>query len=100
MVASIGMSAATEVTKRKIGLSQRNEGSLIATEGNFEALRYFYFFDFLLLSNLTIPHFFLILFSAGLSRLRGAALKLGQMLSIQDEEFIPAPLANLLSRLR
>ena len=29
--------------------------------------------------------------AAELCRMRGAALKLGQMLSLQDESFLPAP---------
>jgi aarF domain-containing kinase len=32
--------------------------------------------------------------------MRGAALKLGQMLSLQDESFLPAPLAEALKRVR
>eukprot|EP00937_MAST-01D_sp_MAST-1D-sp2_P006772 g6772.t1 len=35
-----------------------------------------------------------------LCRMRGAALKLGQMLSIQDEELLPAPLARALRDVR
>lgn len=36
----------------------------------------------------------------GLSRLRGAALKLGQLLSMQDENVIPTALSNALERVR
>jgi aarF domain-containing kinase len=36
----------------------------------------------------------------GLARMRGAALKLGQMLSIQDEELVPPALAEALERVR
>jgi len=35
-----------------------------------------------------------------LSRMRGAALKVGQMLSIQDEKLMPAPLVKALERVR
>jgi len=35
-----------------------------------------------------------------LSRMRGAALKLGQMLSIQDETLLPSELTNALERVR
>ena len=38
--------------------------------------------------------------AAELCRMRGAALKLGQMLSLQDESFLPAPLAEALKRVR
>lgn len=80
LMASVGAQVATEATKRKIGLSSgEDEGTpkpLLATEGNFERI------------------------AGSLSRLRGAALKLGQMISIQDEELIPGPLSQLLSRLR
>lgn len=36
----------------------------------------------------------------GLCRMRGAALKLGQMLSIQDENVLPKPIAEALERVR
>ena len=38
--------------------------------------------------------------AAELCRMRGAALKLGQMLSLQDESFLPPPLAEALKRVR
>lgn len=38
--------------------------------------------------------------AGGLSRMRGAALKLGQMLSIQDETVIPKPVLEALERVR
>jgi hypothetical protein len=38
--------------------------------------------------------------ASGLSRLRGAATKLGQMLSLQDESFLPEPAAQALERVR
>eukprot|EP00457_Paulinella_chromatophora_P003343 gb/GEZN01003350.1/.p1 GENE.gb/GEZN01003350.1/~~gb/GEZN01003350.1/.p1 ORF type:complete len:624 (-),score=70.43 gb/GEZN01003350.1/:270-2141(-) len=38
--------------------------------------------------------------TAGLCRMRGAALKIGQMLSIQDESLIPPQLAIILERVR
>lgn len=38
--------------------------------------------------------------AAGLCRMRGAALKLGQMLSIQDESVIPPQLQSALERVR
>ena len=37
---------------------------------------------------------------SGLSRMRGAALKLGQMLSIQGENFLPGPVQDIFDRLR
>jgi aarF domain-containing kinase len=36
----------------------------------------------------------------GLCRMRGAALKIGQMLSIQDESMLPPQLADILQRVR
>ena len=36
----------------------------------------------------------------GLCRMRGAALKIGQMLSIQDDALLPPPLAAILARVR
>lgn len=38
--------------------------------------------------------------AAGLCRMRGAALKVGQMLSIQDESMVPPQLAAILKRVR
>eukprot|EP00808_Paulinella_micropora_P024107 g68950.t1 len=38
--------------------------------------------------------------TAGMCRMRGAALKVGQMLSIQDESLIPPQLATILDRVR
>lgn len=38
--------------------------------------------------------------ASALCRMRGAALKIGQMLSIQDENIIPAPLSQALERVR
>jgi hypothetical protein len=38
--------------------------------------------------------------ASSLSRLRGAALKLGQMLSIQDQELVPAEFTQILERVR
>lgn len=38
--------------------------------------------------------------ASSLSRMRGAALKLGQMLSIQDERILPVPLQRALERVR
>jgi aarF domain-containing kinase len=38
--------------------------------------------------------------AASLCRMRGAALKMGQMLSIQDESLLPAPLARALQQVR
>jgi aarF domain-containing kinase len=35
-----------------------------------------------------------------LCRMRGAALKIGQMLSVQDESFLPTPIAEALKRVR
>lgn len=35
-----------------------------------------------------------------LCRMRGAALKIGQMLSVQDESFLPKPMADALKRVR
>ena len=38
--------------------------------------------------------------AAELCRMRGAALKIGQMLSVQDESFLPKPMADALRRVR
>lgn len=39
-------------------------------------------------------------FASGLCRMRGAALKVGQMLSIQDDSLLPKPMQDVLERVR
>jgi len=79
----VGLAAGTvvEATSRFFGGSTNKDGSVpeysaIASDANADRL------------------------AAHLCRMRGAALKLGQMLSMQDEAFLAPPLARALSRVR
>lgn len=67
--------AATESVARALGGAEKGPGSLLS-EGNARRL------------------------ANGLCRMRGAALKLGQMLSIQDEDLLPPQVAAALEQVR
>lgn len=73
--ADLAAGAVVEVARRGTG-AVTAEGSAILSPRNAEVL------------------------AASLSRMRGAALKIGQMLSVQDESFLPAPIAEALKRVR
>lgn len=74
--AGLVVGAAAEATRRVFGQSETDQKSTFITEANAERL------------------------AATLSRMRGAALKLGQMLSIQDEAVIPPVVSRALERVR
>uniref|UniRef100_A0A6B2LBF6 ABC1 atypical kinase-like domain-containing protein n=1 Tax=Arcella intermedia TaxID=1963864 RepID=A0A6B2LBF6_9EUKA len=76
MATGMGVGAVTESVKRMVSKPNAQGGSIWVNESNFERL------------------------ANSLSRMRGAALKLGQMLSIQDDALLPAPLTALLERVR
>ncbi|XP_031559733.1 atypical kinase COQ8B, mitochondrial-like [Actinia tenebrosa] len=82
LIASVGMGALNEVTKRQLGLENKGDtlsqrtGSAFLTEANLEKI------------------------VSTLCRMRGAALKLGQMLSIQDNTFVPPELQRIFERVR
>lgn len=78
LAAGLFAGAAAESARRAFGLgdSANRSGSAFVSEANAERL------------------------AASLSRMRGAALKLGQMLSIQDERVVPAPILRALERVR
>lgn len=85
MAAGLGFGAVSEVTKRTLGFGDRS-GKEIAEEaiqGN----------PFLSESNMN-------LIVDTLCRVRGAALKLGQMLSLQDDSLISPELQKILERVR
>lgn len=74
----VGLAAGTvaEAASRVLGSSTSNEYSAITSDANADRL------------------------ASHLCRMRGAALKLGQMLSMQDEAFLAPPLARALARVR
>eukprot|EP00041_Stephanoeca_diplocostata_P031046 m.957066 g.957066 ORF g.957066 m.957066 type:complete len:643 (+) comp23876_c0_seq10:221-2149(+) len=74
LAAGLGMGALGELGRRTVGLSESTTGYL--TEANAERL------------------------VKTLCRVRGAALKLGQMISIQDSDFLPPQLAKIFDRVR
>lgn len=79
LVASVGISALAELAKRNVGLSNEKTGSnasLILTEETANKI------------------------VETLCKVRGAVLKLGQMLSIQDSSLIDPKLAKILERVR
>lgn len=78
MAASLAVGGATEWVRRSVS-SQGNEAkstNFFLTEDNAQRL------------------------ASGLCRMRGAALKLGQMLSLQDENVLPKPIADALETVR
>lgn len=72
---SLGIGAASEASKRVLGLTDPN-ASLILSESNAEKI------------------------VETLCRVRGAALKIGQMLSIQDESMISPEVSKIFERVR
>uniref|UniRef100_T1IMM0 Kinesin motor domain-containing protein n=1 Tax=Strigamia maritima TaxID=126957 RepID=T1IMM0_STRMM len=81
LVAGLGLGAAAELTRRTLGYSEHktkkaNDFTTFLTEANAERI------------------------VNTLCRLRGAALKLGQMLSIQDNEMINPQLQKVFERVR
>ncbi|KAJ3054817.1 hypothetical protein HK097_000742 [Rhizophlyctis rosea] len=76
LAASMGVGAVGEAMKRATGLSSNDGGSVVLNSKNVERL------------------------VSKLSRMRGAALKLGQMLSIQDNTVVPPELETILLRVQ
>ncbi|KAI9008072.1 ABC1 family-domain-containing protein [Gaertneriomyces semiglobifer] len=76
LAASVGMGTIGEAVKRATGLSQGSGTSLVLSSSNVERI------------------------VNKLSRMRGAALKLGQMLSIQDHTMIPSEFESILLRVQ
>lgn len=78
LVAGIGLGTVAELAKRNIGLSDKNasKGSLVLNEANANRI------------------------VETLCKVRGAVLKLGQMLSIQDSSLIDPKLAHIFERVR
>lgn len=75
--AGLAFGAAAEATRRAFGFSTENSSySSFVSDANAQRL------------------------ASSLSRMRGAALKLGQMLSIQDERVVPPAILNALERVR
>lgn len=74
----VGLAAGTvvEAASRLLGSNENSDLSAITSDANADRL------------------------AAHLCRMRGAALKLGQMLSMQDEAFLAPPLARALERVR
>ncbi|TPX55046.1 hypothetical protein SeMB42_g00034 [Synchytrium endobioticum] len=72
IAAGVGLGMVSEAMKRAVGASTSAGGSLVLSAENVERI------------------------VAGLSRMRGAALKLGQMLSIQDNKMMPAEVEALM----
>ncbi|KAJ3573488.1 hypothetical protein NP233_g2405 [Leucocoprinus birnbaumii] len=75
LAASLGYGAATELLRRT-GSSSENQGSIIMTEANIRRL------------------------VSKLSQMRGAALKLGQFLSIQDTHLLPPDVDAIFRRVQ
>ncbi|TPX30955.1 hypothetical protein SmJEL517_g05609 [Synchytrium microbalum] len=76
IAAGVGVGMVTEAMRRAIGTPSSSVGSLVLSPANVERI------------------------VAGLSRMRGAALKLGQMLSIQDNKMMPAEVETLMLRVQ
>ncbi|KAL8655388.1 MAG: hypothetical protein Q9226_003068 [Calogaya cf. arnoldii] len=76
LATSMAFGAVGESFRRATGSSQENAGSLMLSAGNMERL------------------------VAKLSKMRGAALKLGQMMSFQDSKMLPAPIHQVLQRVQ
>ncbi|KAL1917534.1 uncharacterized protein VTP21DRAFT_3927 [Calcarisporiella thermophila] len=74
LVAGLGVGAMSAAVKR--GFGGNNQGSLFLNEGNIDLL------------------------VSKLSKMRGAALKLGQMLSIQDNNMLPPEIEKILLRVQ
>lgn len=76
LATSMAFGAVGEGFRRVTGSNEANGGSLMLSAGNMERL------------------------VAKLSRMRGAALKLGQMMSFQDSKMLPAPVHQVLQRVQ
>ncbi|KAI4104814.1 MAG: hypothetical protein LQ339_003658 [Xanthoria mediterranea] len=76
LATSMAFGAVGEGFRRATGSSQESTGSLMLSAGNMERL------------------------VAKLSKMRGAALKLGQMMSFQDSKMLPAPIHQVLQRVQ
>ncbi|KAL8843148.1 MAG: hypothetical protein Q9170_000278 [Blastenia crenularia] len=76
LATSMAFGAVGEGFRRATGSGQDSAGSLMLSAGNMERL------------------------VAKLSRMRGAALKLGQMMSFQDSKTLPAPIHEVLQRVQ
>ncbi|XP_070578812.1 atypical kinase COQ8B, mitochondrial-like [Ptychodera flava] len=79
LAAGLGIGSIAEFTRRAVGLKDSNgpiDGSILLTEANAERI------------------------VNTLCKVRGAALKLGQMLSIQDNSMISPQLQNIFERVR
>ncbi|KAL9029899.1 MAG: hypothetical protein Q9196_001923 [Gyalolechia fulgens] len=76
LATSMAVGAVGESFRRVTGSSQNSGGSLMLSASNMERL------------------------VAKLSRMRGAALKLGQMMSFQDSKMLPAPIHEVLQRVQ
>ncbi|CAB4475030.1 unnamed protein product [Rhizophagus irregularis] len=72
----LGAGAMSEAVRRATGISKTKGGSVLMSEANIERL------------------------VNKLSRMRGAALKLGQMISIQDNDMLPVQLEKVLLRVQ
>ncbi|KAL9000048.1 MAG: hypothetical protein Q9169_001293 [Polycauliona sp. 2 TL-2023] len=76
LATSMAFGAVGESFRRATGSSHESAGSLMLSAGNMERL------------------------VAKLSKMRGAALKLGQMMSFQDSNMLPAPIHQVLQRVQ
>ncbi|KAL8838105.1 MAG: hypothetical protein Q9176_005310 [Flavoplaca citrina] len=76
LATSMAFGAVGESFRRATGSGQEGAGSLMLSAGNMERL------------------------VAKLSKMRGAALKLGQMMSFQDSKMLPAPIHQVLQRVQ
>ena len=76
LAASVGMGTLSELAKRSIADNSNSNKSLVLTEKNIETI------------------------VEKLCEFRGAALKIGQMISIQDEDLISPEFAKILARVR
>lgn len=76
--AGLAMGTAAEFARRTFGASNNSSGDPLVLSNDANAQR----------------------LSASLRRMRGAAMKLGQMLSIQDESIAPPALTNALAQVR
>lgn len=76
LVAGLGIGAINQSVKKQFGLVEDKNGSVLMSEDNIERI------------------------VNTLCKVRGAALKLGQMLSIQDDSFMPEQLQKAFDRVR
>lgn len=74
--AGLAVGTVSEIARRALGSSERGGPLVLSNDANAQRL------------------------SASLRRMRGAAMKLGQMLSIQDESIAPPALTNALAQVR